>query len=57
MNEKCFFADVELPFHVWVREDGRWVLRDARQPRSGAQADGRNPPTGAAPSVNGGHVR
>jgi hypothetical protein len=28
-----FFADVELPFHVWVREgtgdQARWVLREA----------------------------
>jgi len=56
MNEKCFFADVELPFHVWIREGGRWVLRDTRQPRSGAQADSRNPPTGTAPSAKGGHV-
>jgi len=23
------FADVSLPFHVWVREGHRWVLRDA----------------------------
>jgi len=34
MNEKHFFADVELPFHVWVRERSesrgfRWVLREA----------------------------
>ncbi len=29
MNEKRFFADVDLPFHVWVREGPRWVLRDA----------------------------
>ena len=30
MNEKRFYADVELPFHVWVREGNRWVLREAR---------------------------
>ena len=33
MDEKHYFADVDLPFHVWVRErspDGdRWVLREA----------------------------
>lgn len=29
MTEKHFFADVDLPFHVWVREGRRWVLRDA----------------------------
>jgi hypothetical protein len=35
MNDRVYFADVELPFHVWVREGTggngyRWVLRDAR---------------------------
>jgi hypothetical protein len=29
MTEKYVFADVDLPFHVWVREGGRWVLREA----------------------------
>ena len=34
MNEEHFFADVDLPFHVWVRERSgakgyRWVLREA----------------------------
>jgi hypothetical protein len=29
MDEPHFFADVDLPFHVWVREGRRWVLRDA----------------------------
>jgi hypothetical protein len=29
MTEKHFFADVDLPFHVWVRIGRRWVLRDA----------------------------
>jgi hypothetical protein len=29
MDEQHFFADVDLPFHVWVREGRRWVLRDA----------------------------
>jgi hypothetical protein len=29
MTEKYFFADVETPFHVWVKEGARWVLRDA----------------------------
>lgn len=36
MNERHYFADVNLPFHVWVREQSgakgfRWVLRDASQ--------------------------
>lgn len=29
MTEKYVFADVDLPFHVWVKEGSRWVLRDA----------------------------
>jgi hypothetical protein len=29
MDEQRFFADVDLPFHVWVREGRRWVLRHA----------------------------
>jgi hypothetical protein len=29
MTEKYYYADVEKPFHVWVREGRRWVLRDA----------------------------
>ena len=29
MTEKHIFADVSLPFHVWVKENQRWVLRDA----------------------------
>lgn len=28
MTEKHMFADVSLPFHVWVKEGCRWVLRD-----------------------------
>jgi hypothetical protein len=36
MNEQYFYADVNLPFHVWVRErEGargyRWVLRNASE--------------------------
>lgn len=44
MDEQHFFADVDLPFHVWVREGRRWVLRDAspRLRRDGAS----NPPRG-----------
>ena len=35
MTEGIYFADAELPFHVWVRErkgdEGyKWVLREAR---------------------------
>lgn len=28
MTERYVFADVDLPFHVWVKEGNRWVLRD-----------------------------
>ncbi len=35
MSNPHFFADVDLPFHVWVREHTpageRWVLREATQ--------------------------
>ncbi|MGZ5042740.1 MAG: hypothetical protein ACXWG1_18940 [Usitatibacter sp.] len=31
MTEKHVFAAVDLPFHVWVKEGSRWVLRDAAQ--------------------------
>ena len=58
MTEGHFFADVSLPFHVWVREtaDGRprWVLRDAsalaQAQRSRAAAERRPEPGGASPS-------
>lgn len=33
MKSQHFFADVDLPFHVWVREGDRWVLREAPQAR------------------------
>jgi hypothetical protein len=29
MTEKHIYADVEKPFHFWVREGQRWILRDA----------------------------
>jgi hypothetical protein len=28
MTEKYIYADVEKPFHFWVREGQRWILRD-----------------------------
>jgi hypothetical protein len=48
MNEKRLFADVDLPFHVWVREGRRWVLRN-----TAAGADGENvsPSAAAMPSA------
>jgi len=39
MDDQHFFADVNLPFHVWVREGRRWVLRDAG-PRLNAESGG-----------------
>jgi hypothetical protein len=36
MEDQPFFADVDLPFHVWVREGRRWVLRDAAARLHGA---------------------
>ena len=46
MKEQYFFADVDLPFHVWVREDCghrgyRWVLRDRSHLHDGAAAHSR----------------
>jgi hypothetical protein len=42
MIEEHFFADVNLPFHVWVRERSgargfRWVLREAPLPKQSSQ--------------------
>ena len=50
MNDQHYFADVDLPFHVWVREAHgrgfRWVLRHAAEvqgrfasPRSGSASE------------------
>jgi hypothetical protein len=59
MNDKRFFADVNLPFHVWVRERSgargfRWVLREAPQPNQDTQGDaggasGRDRPPSSSP--------
>ncbi len=47
MNEEYFYADVNLPFHVWVRETSggktRWVLREA----ASIQDDGERAAPGA----------
>lgn len=45
MNEDNYFADVNLPFHVWVRERSgargfRWVLREAPHLQQGEQGPG-----------------
>jgi hypothetical protein len=53
MNEGIYFADAELPFHVWVRERKgdagyKWVLRETcavgepdAAPAAEARADGQ----------------
>jgi hypothetical protein len=43
MTEKHMFADVSLPFHVWVKEGHRWVLRDATA-QLGTEASSRVEP-------------
>ena len=57
MTEGRFFADVSLPFHVWVREKGergpRWVLREAahlREPQRPRAASEGRAGAGGAPS-------
>jgi hypothetical protein len=50
MTEKYLFADVDLPFHVWVKDGGRWVLRDAGRGTQGAGASVRaEPKTASSP--------
>jgi hypothetical protein len=49
MTEKYVFADVDLPFHVWVREGGRWVLREAAAPAAESAAPAC---TEAAPPIS-----
>ena len=46
MSEQHFYADVNLPFHVWVRERAgargyRWVLRNASDVKPDQADDGR----------------
>ena len=58
MTEGRIFADVNLPFHVWVREttDGRsrWVLREATElaqaQRSRVASERRPAARGGSPS-------
>ena len=58
MNEKHFFADVDLPFHVWVREGTgrgfRWVLKHAAEVRRMAPASTRGAPEAAPGGCAGG---
>jgi hypothetical protein len=50
MEQPPFFADVELPFHVWIREGSRWVLRDRRNaPLMHGASERRAPEKPAAP--------
>jgi hypothetical protein len=51
MSEQHYYADVNLPFHVWVRERAgargyRWVLRNASEMKDGTP-DGRAGTDGA----------
>ena len=48
MTEKHIFADVSLPYHVWVREGHRWVLRDDAA-RVDEEASAREAPRSADP--------
>ena len=50
MKEQRMFADVSLPFHVWVREGRRWVLRDAASRLDGAASSPRETPISPGPS-------
>ncbi len=56
MTEKYLFAAVDLPFHAWVREGCRWVLREtgpasqvAQQARAedSERSDARRKPSAA----------
>ena len=52
MSERHFYADPELPFHVWVRASTngiwRWVLRDAAMVRMAKE--GADIPEGDTPT-------
>lgn len=59
MNDQHFFADVDLPFHFWVRERSgtrgfRWVLREAPHNDQGAGAPAGITGLEPKPSVSGG---
>ena len=54
MSEQHYYADVNLPFHVWVRERAgargyRWVLRKASEMQDGLP--GASPDEGPAPGA------
>ena len=53
MNEPHYFADVNLPFHVWVREPSNtagfhWVLRDASQGLRDSPDSAASPSSGSS---------
>lgn len=61
MNEQHFYADVTLPFHVWVRERAgargyRWVLRNTSEV-DGAMAAARGAEAANDASRDGGAQR
>ena len=53
MNDGIYFADAELPFHVWVRERAgaggyKWVLREANVEKGGEKAAISDPKSASA---------
>ena len=53
MQTRIYFADVELPFHVWVRESRgnagfRWVLRERTEVRAEPRDEHPVPPADGA---------
>ncbi len=56
MSEQHYYADVNLPFHVWVRERAgargyRWVLRKASEMQDGHPAGDGAQGEGPAPGT------
>lgn len=53
MKDEHYFADVDLPFHVWVRErtgrGARWVLRHAAELQRARPAGDAGTSGGSAP--------
>lgn len=59
MNDQHFFADVDLPFHFWVRERSgtrgfRWVLREAPNDEQGPRGPAGLTGLEQAPGASGG---
>lgn len=51
MTERYVFADVNLPFHVWMKEGNRWVLRERRAEAGDESLSGRGEgPRSSGPS-------